>query len=451
MLNAGTFALNITPDRPLYLQGYGNRTHPSTGNLDPLEARVIVFDDGTTQATIISVDLIGLDATSVTRIRKAAALSSSVPEENVIVVCSHTHSGPAVQTLGDSPVDQAYIHWLEQTLGSAVGEASNSMVPVSLAVGEGSVEFNVNRRLRRSDGSVGGPNPFGAVDHRVRVLRFDPVSVPSNAGGLGNTNLPEVDPVAILFSFACHPTVLMGSNYRYSSDYPGSARRFIETAYGGKGFMAAFLPGCFGNIRPHLVTPDGAFRSGTDHELTVLGRILGTEVVQVAEGLTGEPVDDIAMGSRKISLPYSHVPSETELMAVPPDDNRRRWWADNLLDEIKRNGHLRDHDTGEVTVLRIGRHWISTTPGETLIEIGWSIESGLAELGIAKPADGDMTLALGYSNGNSGYLCTSSAIQEGGYEPAKAYFYYLHPGPFAPEVEQILTSTALDLAKGLTN
>ena len=83
MLNAGTFALNITPDRPLYLQGYGNRTHPSTGNLDPLEARVIVFDDGTTQAAFISVDLIGLDATSVTRIRKAAALASPVPEENV--------------------------------------------------------------------------------------------------------------------------------------------------------------------------------------------------------------------------------------------------------------------------------------------------------------------------------------------------------------------------------
>ena len=58
-----------------------------------------------------------------------------------------------------------------------------------------------------------------------------------------------------------------------------------------------------------------------------------------------------------------------------------------------------------------------------------------------------MALALGYANGNSGYLCTAAAMFEGGYEPARAYKYYLRPGPFAPEIEPTLIQTALDLAK----
>ena len=115
----------------------------------------------------------------------------------------------------------------------------------------------------------------------------------------------------------------------------------------------------------------------------MLGRILGSEVVGVAERLECEPVDDIAVASREVVLPYSHVPGEAELRAATgPDD---LGWARALLDVIERDGRLPDHETGEVAVLRLGRHWMVTTPGETLIEIGWSIERGLVELGLADP------------------------------------------------------------------
>ena len=73
MLRAGTATARITPDRPSYMQGYGNRMGKATGILDPLEARVIALDDGTTSVAIVSVDLLGLDAAAVARIRDAAA------------------------------------------------------------------------------------------------------------------------------------------------------------------------------------------------------------------------------------------------------------------------------------------------------------------------------------------------------------------------------------------
>ena len=445
MLKAGTAVATITPERPSYLQGYGKRMGRATGTLDSLEARVIALDDGTTAAAIVSVDLLGLDAAFVARIRDVAAQASSIPPGNVMVVCSHTHAGPAIQTAGELPVDREYLGWLERRLGDAVGEAAASMAPVTVGAGEGRADFNVNRRRRWPDGSVGGANPSGAVDHRVRVLRLDRAYAPDAPGTLGDSVLPQGDPVAVLFSFACHSTVLMSANYRYSGDYPGAARRFIESAYAPSGTIAAFLPGCFGNARPHLLDPNGGFRGGSDHELKVLGRILGSEVVGVAERLECEPADDMAVASREVVLPYSHVPDEAELRAVAdPDD---LGWAEGLLEVMERDGGLPDHETGEVAVLRLGRHWIVTTPGETLIEIGWSIERGLAELGLADPGRADMTLALGYANGNSGYLCTAAAMFEGGYEPGRAYKYYLRPGPFAPEIEPTLIETALDLAK----
>ena len=72
--------------------------------------------------------------------------------------------------------------------------------------------------------------------------------------------------------------------------------------------------------------------------------------------------------------------------------------------------------------------------------------TGLVELGLADPARGDLTLTIGYANDYVGYLCTASAFGEGGYEPATAYPDYLRPGPFSPEVEAALVSTALGLA-----
>ena len=212
MLKAGTAAVTITPERPAYMQGYGNRMGVATGTLDPLEARVIALDDGTTSAAIVSVDLLGLDATSVARIRDAAAHAGPIPADNVIVVCSHTHGGPAIQTMSGVPIDQEYLGWLERRLGEAVGEAAASMAPVTVGAGEGRADFNVNRRLRRPDGSVGGANPVGAVDRRVRVLRFDRADAPDAPGTLGGRTMPQGDPVAVLFSFACHATTLTSAN-----------------------------------------------------------------------------------------------------------------------------------------------------------------------------------------------------------------------------------------------
>ena len=71
-LSAGVSGVDITPGRPTTLQGYSSRDGLATDVCDRLAGRAIVLNDGTTSTSIVSADLIGLDVTSVQRIRKLA-------------------------------------------------------------------------------------------------------------------------------------------------------------------------------------------------------------------------------------------------------------------------------------------------------------------------------------------------------------------------------------------
>jgi hypothetical protein len=468
-LRAGVAGSDITPDRPLALEGYGARGGVATGTLDPLETRAIVFDDGACRVALVTVDVCGLEAPSVQRMRAAVTAGCGIPGEHVVVTFSHTHGAPAVTPFAGVAVDDGYLRWLEAQVAGTVAAAAASLQPVTLGVGQGTMDFNVNRRQRTSDGVVMRANPAGPVDRRVAVLRVDRVeraAVP--VGTLGGVPLPQDDPLAVLFSYACHATVLGGDNTRYTADYPGAARRFVERVYREDGAEAAragrrasgeagaggdaattalFVPGCFGNLRPHLLRADGSFRSGTDYELRVLGRLLGSAVVQVAERVVAEPVERIAIGRREVWLPYTSTPDDVELRAAL--DGPRGGWARAMLDRRARGGCLPGGEWAEVQVLRLGRHWLVALPGETTLEIGLSVERGLVELGLARPERGDLTLVAGYANGYVGYLCSASVQLEGGYEPGD-YPSYLRPGPFAPEIEPALVNAALATAMTAT-
>lgn len=62
-LDAGLFRaaagrVAVTPPRDLSLWGYSSRATEATGVLDPLYARVLVLDDGTTRLALCTLDLV---------------------------------------------------------------------------------------------------------------------------------------------------------------------------------------------------------------------------------------------------------------------------------------------------------------------------------------------------------------------------------------------------------
>ena len=93
-LKAGAAKIDITPPLGCDMAGYAGRDQGSETIADPLYAKVLLFDDGDSQAAIITNDLIGVEAEFVDQVRQAIEGATGIPAGNVMISCSHTHFGP---------------------------------------------------------------------------------------------------------------------------------------------------------------------------------------------------------------------------------------------------------------------------------------------------------------------------------------------------------------------
>ena len=309
-------------------------------------------------------------------------------------------SGYAASIIGPDPSDPCAF---EDLFAALVAAAVREMRPARFAVGTGACAINVNRRKRRADGSwfglpFLGQNFEGPVDHTVTVLRFERDDASR----------------AMLINYPCHAVVL-GPNVEISADYPGATQRFVE-AYFGAGTLALFTNGAEGNLNP-IVHP------GPFTEVDRLGRILGAEVVKVAEQLTPRPVRRIAAAHRAVRLPVAgSSPLEEEAHMLAAWEARCRTLRaslspDAVLDEemswtTAQLRHLRRRRFGssaiaEVQYIAIDDAVLASVAGELFTELGRQVRAS---------SPFAHTVLVGLANDSIGYIPPSSCFQEGGFE-----------------------------------
>ena len=136
-LLAGTAEVVITPPVGTFLEGYGARSSGSVGVHDDLHARAVVVDDGTTQAAIVSCDLIGIDRHTTGAVRALVAEATDIPAEHVMVAATHTHAGPSACT-GRTTARCADV--TNRLIAGAVEQAWRAKRPAVLKAGRGSVD-----------------------------------------------------------------------------------------------------------------------------------------------------------------------------------------------------------------------------------------------------------------------------------------------------------------------
>jgi len=200
-----------------------------------LYARAVVLDDGGSQAAVLTLDILGLAAEQVARIRKTAAAICPVPPENIMIACSHTHAGPAIQYLrGCGTPEPEYVEELYRLAAQTVALAASNLADAQVFAARAQADLAINRRERTEKGAtVIGDNPGGAVDRDIGILLL----------------LGADGPIATIFNYACHGVVLGGQNLEISADWIGAAAAEIEAATGAP---APFLQGCSGNINPRI-------------------------------------------------------------------------------------------------------------------------------------------------------------------------------------------------------
>jgi hypothetical protein len=151
----------ITPPIGVPMAGY-MRTGVSTGVHDDLHVRSLVIEgaDGT-PVVMMTLSIINLDAKFTDRIRAKINAETGIPEENILISCTHTHSGPDVGRAGED-----YIGFLIDQAAKSAVEAWKSRVPGR--VGTGGVEvLELGRNDRRLE--YGGLHP----DPEVGLIKVE--------------------------------------------------------------------------------------------------------------------------------------------------------------------------------------------------------------------------------------------------------------------------------------
>ncbi len=148
MLRISSIRKKITPPVGTHLAGYGKNV-VSDGVHDDLFISGISFDDGQIRTILLSYDLLGLDADLVQSIRIECAKAAGIQPENIVLTCTHTHSGPHTRSLAIRLRDQEYADKLVEYSKQAVSKAFDQMAEVSVLHYSLNCYENVNRRNAR--------------------------------------------------------------------------------------------------------------------------------------------------------------------------------------------------------------------------------------------------------------------------------------------------------------
>jgi len=402
LLEGGCSKVNITP--PLGIPLIGSKGKPSDDILDELYAKALVLNDGRTIIAIVSVDLLYTSLEEITNpVRAIIKEKIGIPEQNVLICATHTHSGPEVFTksklglekkIPACKIDHFYLQTLIRKIADSVLLACKNTQRVKIGAAKGQIpEILYNRRCKKPDGSVTMEFTLAPEVITTKKIKREPegytkvtFTFPDEETEL---DFGPVDPevcllrvedtegriVGSLVNFGCHPVCIYPSlNTTISADYPAYATQVVEQMEGG---ICLFTLGLAGDTVP--------IQRGLQPR-EQMGKTLGAEALKKLQFVSTS--DDVTLKALKKEIKFL-----TKKIASQ--------------DVTAEDGETVDYIMTEIQVLKLGDVYILGLPGEVLVEVGLQIKkrAGLQNLFI-------VTL----SNDTIGYVCHSQAYEEGGYE-----------------------------------
>lgn len=413
----------ITPDEPMRLSGYANRTKPATATDEQLRVRAMVLETSPGQrSALVSVDLLGLSAEHHREIARKVLDQYQIPRERLAVGCTHTHTGPRIATASVSLLIEpftpqeleraiAYSNRVIDEVVAVIGEAIADLQPGKLYLGEGNVGFAVNRRMLKEGKWTGfGVNPAGPVDHSLPILKVTD---------------PQGKIRGLIFNYACHPTTLGPEDNRYSPDWPGYAALALEEVYPGSTVVS--LTGCGGDANPEPRTT-----GGDDNSRLAIGH--GRSLAAEAKKVLDAPMEEIT------ALPTFHygtadlkfdLPAKSELdQRLKHSDPVTRLHAQNMLKIIAEKGQLPATYPLPLQTWQFGDQLtLIFMGGEVVVEYALRLKQAW------KPG---YVWVTAYTNDVPGYVASEKIRAEGGYETDYSMIFYNQPGRWASGTEDFI-------------
>ena len=361
---------------------------PSTGERDPLVTRALVLASGATRVAWVTLDLVAVDGEFVSAVQAELA-RAGVPAATLLVSASHTHSGPGafmdsrvVGFIAMDRFDREVRDALVASAASAIRRAERARAPALAAAVSVAAPAVTTSRL-------GKP-----LDPEIVVLKLT---------ALGGA------PLALVWNYAIHGTMLSASNQRLSGDVMGVASARLERRLG---VPALFVNGAVGDVSP------------ARHGEAAMVDTAAALAAAVESGWTQArpvPVTTLRIAERRVELPAAAVSLRRCFGSWVPG-----FFALPLGSAMPRAVSLVAAALGDTA-------WV-TFPGELQTALGQTIKRE-AHRRFASVA------VAGVSNGYLGYFTTREDARDGRYVTCATVY------PYA--VGRCLTETAIDALRGL--
>ena len=424
---AGVARALITPEKAVWLAGYGSKRVPS-GKVHDIWMKALALEDPKgRRVVLVTSDFQGVPKEMSDRVFAQLKRKLKLEREQVMITFSHNHCGPrlGLDLVDYYPIEaeqvklvDEYTSLMETKMVEMVGKALAALAPATLRTGQGHTPFAVNRRNNRegevpdliAKGTLKGP-----VDHTVPVLTV--------------TGKDE-KLVAILFGYACHPTTL--SFTQWCGDYPGFAQAALEKNHPGAAAM--FVNTCGGDQNP------------LPRRKVELCEKYGTMLADAVEQALKKPMKTVSPGLRTafayVDLPYEKVIARKELLAATKEQNAiRKRWAERMLKKL---------DDGETFPSSYPYPLHAWRLGKDTLMIGMGAETVVDYALRFKAKFGRETWVCGYADDMLAYIPSRRVWAEGGYEGGPNLFEYGRPAlRWAGDIEDRIAGAVEKLVKSV--
>lgn len=219
-LRAGAAKVDISPTSDMFPM----KDALQYGSLhDPLYARALVLDNGTTKVALVGIDAIHFPPGASDPLIKSVTEELKIPADHLIISATHDHNSPAVWDQSGANGKMPYSDIVQKGVLDAVRQANANLQPARVGFGTGKAYINTNRDEKIGEGYHMGYNPEGPSDKTVAVLLV---------------TKPSGDPIAIYANYPVHSVVMFRTHtqdgkVQVSGDLGGWASKYVEDHFPG--------------------------------------------------------------------------------------------------------------------------------------------------------------------------------------------------------------------------
>ncbi|GAB3704736.1 hypothetical protein GCM10027592_36440 [Spirosoma flavus] len=355
---AGAAVRLITPDPLLPVSGGIGTPKKAVEKKGDLYVRACVFEKAGTRVAIVSVDNLGWPSVLG---NKSRALIKDIPPENVLIGCTHTHSGPDAYGFpnekGESFADLPYLDKCVHAIADAVNEAVTKLAPATLKTAVGNAKGQIAYNYYAPD----------LYDPRCGVIQAIATSG-SNAG----------KPIVTLVNYAIHPEIIGSGRGILSPDLCGPLYERIESKIGG---IALFVNGAQGGMVTADNRREGGKEANTWEECIRIGELLADEALRIISPAEAQSNPSLYCTVRKVTFPI-----ESDVMKYIVKKS-----------PLKYDVAPGDNVVAQVNLLNIGAAQVLTIPGEALPNVGYYVKRHMKT---------NVPLLFGLTNDAFGYMLT---------------------------------------------